>query len=142
MAEVGFFDKEGNRLEGRPIANAQADRDTIPLAFDNKWLTNFEVALNPNGNWVGMEFRTPQAVSSVRLIPRSDDNDIHPGQRYELRYMSSNGRWKSLGRKTAADNELVYDNVPINCLLWLKNHTGGKEERPFIYRGRDDIEWW
>lgn len=142
VAEVGFFDKEGNRLEGRPIANAQAARDTIPLAFDNKWLTNFEVALNPNGNWVGMEFKTPQAVSSVRLIPRSDDNDIHPGQRYELRYMSSNGRWKSLGRKTAAGNELVYDNVPINCLLWLKNHTGGKEERPFIYRGRDDIEWW
>ena len=142
IAELGFFDKDGQMLTGTPIANIEATPDTVLLPFDNDWLTNFEVGLNPNGNWVGMDFKTPKAVASVRIIPRSDDNDIHPGQKYELRYLSSRGIWKSLGRRTAVDNVLQYDNVPVNCLLWLKNHSGGKEERPFIYHGPEDIEWW
>lgn len=142
IAELGFFDKDGQLLTGEPIANREASPDTIPLAFDNKWLTNFEVNWNPNGNWVGMNFHKPQAVASVRLIPRSDDNDIHPGQKYELKYLSPRGIWKTLGRKTATDNVLEYDNVPVNCLLWLKNHTCGTEERPFIYNGYNDIVWW
>ena len=142
IAELGFFDKDGQILTGKPIANAEANPDTIPLAFDNGWLTNFEVSLNPSGNWVGMDFKTPKSVASFRIIPRSDDNDIHPGQKYELRYLSPRGIWKSLGRKTAVDNVLQYDNVPVNCLLWLKNHSGGTEERPFIYHSNGDIEWW
>lgn len=142
IAELGFFDKDGQMLSGKPIANVEASPDTIPLAFDNDWLTNFEVAQNPNGNWVGMAFNAPQAVASVRVIPRSDDNDIHPGQKYELRYLSSRGIWKSLGRKTAVGNELMYDNVPVKSLLWLKNHTCGTEERPFVCNGNNDIEWW
>ena len=142
IAELGFFDKDGQMLSGKPIANIEAGADTIPLAFDNDWLTNFEVDQNPNGNWVGMAFSAPQAVASVRVIPRSDDNDIHPGQKYELRYLSSRGIWKSLGRKTAASNELIYDNVPVSCLLWLKNHTCGTEERPFLYNEYKIIEWW
>lgn len=142
IAELAFFDKDGKTLSGTPIANPEATADTTLLPFDNDWLTNFEVGLNPNGNWVGMEFKAPQSVASVRIIPRSDDNDIHPGQKYELRYLSPRGIWKSLGRKTAVDNVLQYENVPVNCLLWLKNHTGGKEERPFIYHSPDDIVWW
>lgn len=142
IAELGFFDKDGQLLIGEPIANREASLDTIPLAFDNKWLTNFEVDWNPNGNWVGMDFHKPQAVASVRIIPRSDDNDIHPGQKYELKYLSSRGIWKTLGRKTATGNVLEYDNVPASCLLWLRNHTSGTEERPFIYNGPQDIVWW
>lgn len=141
IAELTFFDKDGNIIEGKAIANVEANPDTIPFAFDGKWLTNFETG-QPDGNWVGLDFGTAKSVSSVRIIPRSDDNDIHPGHKYELRYMNANGRWKSLGRQTADDNVLKYDNVPVNCLLWLHNLTTGKEERPFIYKGYNDIEWW
>lgn len=38
-------------------------------------------------------------------------------------------KWISLGRKLAVDNKLHYDDVPKGALLWLKNHTQGKEER-------------
>ena len=141
VAEVAFFDNNGDKLEGRGMANPEANKDTISLAFDDNWLTNFETGY-PDGNWVGLDLKIPKSVASVRIIPRSDDNDIHPGQRYELRYMSPNGRWKSLGRKTAVGNELQFDNVPVKGLLWLKNHTCGTEERPFIYDENGDIEWW
>ncbi len=142
IAELGFFDKDGQILSGKPIANIEAGPNTILLAFDNDWLTNFEVAQNPNGNWVGIAFNAPQAVVSVRVIPRSDDSDIHPGQKHELRYLSSRGIWKSLGRKTAVGNKLIYDNVPVKCLLWLKNHTCGTEKRPLFYNDYKMIEWW
>ena len=141
VAEVEYFDCDGNMLEGKPLACKAASADSIGLAQDGKWLTNFETG-QPNGNWVGQDLGTAKSVASVRVIPRSDDNDIHPGQRYELRYMGSNGMWKTLGRKTATDNMLEYDNVPINCLLWLKNHTCGQEERPFIYSRSKDLQWW
>ena len=141
VAEVEYFDRDGNILEGRPLACRAASADTIGLAQDGKWLTNFETG-QPNGNWVGQDLGTARSVQAVRVIPRSDDNDIHPGHKYELRYMNSNGRWKSLGRKTATDNVLEYDNVPVKCLLWLRNLTTGSEERAFIYNGPDDIVWW
>lgn len=141
VAEVAFFNEEGLRMDGRGIANAQAGLDAIDRAFDNNWLTNFEID-QPDGNWVGMDFGKAEKVASVRIVPRSDDNDIHPGQEYELCCLNSRGRWKSLGQKTAVDNSLQYDSVPANCLLWLINHTCGMDERPFVFTDPDNIEWW
>lgn len=141
IAEVAFFDEDGYKIDGRAIANSEANEDTINLAYDGNWLTNFETS-NPDGNWVGMDFSVCRRVSSIRIIPRSDDNDIHPGQEYELCYLDSKSRWKSLGKKIADDNSLKYDNVPCGGLLWLINHTCGFDERPFIYNINGDIEWW
>ena len=76
VAEVAFFDQNGEKLTGRGIANAEADKEAIARAFDDDWLTNFETD-QPDGNWVGMDLNTPKTVSSVRIVPRSDDNDIH-----------------------------------------------------------------
>jgi len=140
VAEVAFFDENGEKMTGRGIANAEAGEDAIERAYDGNWLTNFEIN-QENGNWVGMDFGTPKHVASVRIIPRSDDNDIHPGQEYELCYLNSRSKWKSLGSKVALDNYLEFDSVPNNCLLWLINHTCGLDERPFIYYDRDSIEW-
>ena len=47
--------------------------------------------------------------------------------------MNWNDEWCSLGRKTAGHDTLVYVEVPKNALLWLHNHTQGKEERIFTY---------
>ena len=140
VAELAFFGENGEKLEGHGIANIEAGQDAIDRAFDDNWLTNFEIN-QPDGNWVGMDFNTPRKVESVRIIPRSDDNDIHPGQEYELCYLNSKGRWRSLGKKIAEGNTLQYDSVP-NSLLWLINHSNGLDERPFIVNMDGSIEWW
>lgn len=141
VAEVAFFNEDGDKITGRGIANDKAGQDAIDRAFDNNWLTNFEID-QPDCNWVGMDFNTEVKVASVRIVPRSDDNDIHPGQDYELCYLNSRGRWKSLGRMTATDNSLQFDSVPANCLLWLINHTCGVDERPFLLDSDNNIQWW
>lgn len=140
VAEVAFFDENGEKMTGRGIANAEAGEDAIERAYDDNWLTNFEIN-QENGNWVGMDFGAPKSVAYVRIIPRSDDNDIHPGQEYELCYLNSRSKWRSLGSKVAVDNYLEFDSVPNNCLLWLINRTCGLDERPFIYYDSDSIEW-
>ena len=141
VAEVAFFDQDGEELTGRGIANPEADKETIARAFDGDWLTNFETD-QPDGNWIGLDLYTPQTVSSVRIVPRSDDNDVHPGQEYELRYLNARGRWKSLGKRIAEENYLEYDSVPGKCLLWLLNHTCGSDERPFVYDENNALQWW
>ena len=68
-----------------------------------------------------------------------DSNEICVDNEYELFYW--NMKWISLGRKFAVDNKLHYDDVPKGALLWLKNHTQGKEERIFTYKDRKQV-WW
>ena len=68
-----------------------------------------------------------------------DSNEVIPGDDYELFYW--NDEWCSLGRKTAGHDTLVYVEVPKNALLWLHNHTQGKEERIFTYENGKQI-WW
>lgn len=141
IAELAFFGQDGEPLRGRGISNAEAGKDVVDMAFDGNWLTNFETD-SPDGNWVGMDLGTPTEVSSVRIVPRSDDNDIHPGQEYELCYLDSRGRWKSFAKKTAVGNSLSFVGVPKRCFLWLINHTEGTDERPFLINEDGTVEWW
>ena len=139
IAELAFFDAVGEKLTGTPIACEASSADTILLAFDDGWLTNFETS-NPDGNWVGMDMRAPIAVNSVRVVPRSDDNDVCPGNEYEL--FAWNGKvWISLGCQEATDNTLLYNDVPNVCLLWLRNYTRGWAERPFLIINKEIIMW-
>ena len=89
-----------------------------------------------------MDMGTPQYVTQIRVVPRSDDNDIHPGQEYELRYIDSRGRWRSTGMVKATDNVLHYDSIPTGGFLWLVNHTTGLNERPFLINEDGTVEWW
>ena len=68
-----------------------------------------------------------------------DSNEVVPGDDYELFYW--NDEWCSLGRKIAVHDTLAYVEVPKNSLLWLHNHTQGKEERIFTYENGRQI-WW
>lgn len=140
ISELSFFDEDGNRLSGRGIANPEAGQDAIERAYDGNLLSNFEIN-QPNGNWIGMDMGKPVNVTQVSVSPRSDDNDICPGNEYELFCFDGN-QWNSLGYRIAHDNSLHYDNVPVNRLLWLRNYTRGNNERPFIVRENRDIEWW
>ena len=140
ISEVSFHDAQGNRIVGRGIANPEAGVDAIDRAYDGNLLSNFEIN-QPNGNWVGMDMGKSVVVSFVSVSPRSDDNDICPGNEYEL--LCFNGRdWCSLGYRLADGYSLHYEDIPLNTLLWLRNYTRGNNERPFIVTEKGVIEWW
>lgn len=142
IAELAFFQESDKLLQGTPIACSDADVEHIQNAFDGDWLTNFETE-NPDGNWIGMDFGNLDVISYVRVVPRSDDNDIHPGDEYELFQFDKSNRWSSIGgRIIAEDNALHYDSIPCNTLLWLVNFTRGLDERPFVVDGNNSITWW
>ena len=92
MAELAWFDENGEKLSRKGIANAEAGQDAIERAYDDNLLSNFEIN-QPDGNWIGMDMGKPTIVSSVMVVPRSDDNDVFPGNEYEL-----------LGKKTILAN--------------------------------------
>ena len=140
ISELSFYDADKNKLEGIGIANPEAGQDAIERAYDGNLLSNFEIN-QPNGNWVGMDMRIPLDVKYFSVSPRSDDNDVCPGNEYELSYFDGND-WCSLDVQTANSNSLHYDDIPLNTLLWLSNYTRGQNERPFIIVDNGEIEWW
>lgn len=142
IAELGFFQTIENKdsiVSGKIISSIGSDNDQVKKAFDSDWLSNFETD-SLNGNWVGMDFGRPIQVDKVRIVPRNDDNYIHPGEEYELKYWNTTG-WVSMGKRVANDNFLVYDNIPTGVLLWLDNLTSGCDERIFRYNNGKP-EWW
>ena len=140
ISELSFYDMEGNRLNHKGIANPEAGQDAIDRAYDGNLLSNFEIN-QPNGNWVGMDMGKPIDVKYASVSPRSDDNDVCPGNDYELLFFDGNA-WRSLGYRKADGNSLHYDNIPLNTLLWMRNYTRGNNERPFVLHENDEIEWW
>lgn len=140
ISELSFHDENGNKLEGRGIANSEAGLDAIDRAYDGNLLSNFEIN-QPNGNWVGMDMGRRTNVRYASVSPRSDDNDICPGNEYEL-FCFDGQKWSSLGYQQADGNVLHYDNIPLNTLLWLRNYTRGNNERPFIIDENGEIIWW
>ncbi len=140
ISELSFYDGKGNKLTGRGIANAEAGQDAIDRAYDGNLLSNFEIN-QANGNWVGMDFEKPTTVQFFSVSPRSDDNDICPGNEYELFYFDGS-EWNSLGHRVSETNSLHYDDIPLYTLLWLRNYTRGNNERPFIIDEAGEIEWW
>lgn len=140
ISELSFYDMEGNRLNHKGIANPEAGQDAIDRAYDGNLLSNFEIN-QPNGNWVGMDMGKPIDVKYASVSPRSDDNDVCPGNEYELLFFDGNA-WRSLGYRKADGNSLHYDNIPLNTLLWMRNYTRGNNERPFVLHENDEIEWW
>lgn len=139
IAELQVYDKYGNILHSKPISSELlSDNPDIEKINDNAPLTFFEVPASLN-LWVGLDLGQPVKTSSIGFCPRNDDNEISPGDTYELLYWD--GTWKSLGNKQADDYSISYGNVPKNALLWLRNRTKGREERPFTYDNQTQI-WW
>jgi hypothetical protein len=140
IAEVQFYEAGSDEIiEGKVIGIEGFPGMERENAFDNDWLTSYDATIE-HGAWVGLDIGRRVTIDRVRLIPRSDDNEIHHGDEYELKYWSD-GRWNSLGVKVATERVLIYDSVPRGSLLWLSDLTRGREERIFINRnGRQ--EWW
>lgn len=144
IAELEFYKNDTLYNKKGTIIGTTGSFDNIPdrtreYAFDNTPLTFFDAPVQ-NGAWVGMDFKTKVTIDEIGYIPRSDDNNVSPGDTYELFYYGKTG-WVSLGRKVATDYSVTYDSVPGNALLWLRDLTKGQEERVFTYE-RDKQVWW
>lgn len=138
ISELSFFDTEGDRIEGMPFTPNYVEATDVEAIYDGKPLTYFEVS-GIADFWIGIEFNKPSKIGSIGFCPRTDDNDISPGDEYELLFWDN--EWKSLGRKTAKNFTLTFDDVPNGMLLWLRDLSKGKEERPFTCENGEQI-WW
>lgn len=142
MAEVKFY-SGGKRLYGNVIGtngsqNNHPERTKYAL-FDDDPLTFYD-ALEADGAWAGLQFDQAYPIEAIRYIFRNDDNNIRPGDSYELLYYS-NGAWLLAGKQIADTTRLYYGAVPSNTIYWLRNYTRGKMERPFTYEDGKQI-WW
>ena len=139
IAELELYptDGSGQKLTGKPIGTdmpwGNVSERGIASVFDGDPYTSFDY-MYPSGGWVGLDFGRNVSIGSVVYAPRNRDNFIREGDTYELFYWDTDGAgWSSLGSHTARSDSLVYDNVPTDALLYLRNHTRGKDERIFMY---------
>ena len=92
-------------------------------------------------SWGGLELAQPVVIDRIRYLIRNDDNGIRRGHEYELFYMKE-GAWVSLGKQTAKeDDRLLYDNLPLGALFWLRDYTRGVEERIFEIDKDKQVIW-
>ncbi len=138
IAELEFYpaDGSGQKLSGKPIGTdkpwGNVTERGIASVFDGDPYTSFDY-MYPSGGWVGLDFGRNVSIGSVVYAPRNRDNFIREGDTYELFYWDTDSAgWGSLGSHTATSDSLVYDNVPTDALLYLRNHTRGKDERIFM----------
>ena len=142
IAELEFWGLNENGeeipLQGKPFGNPGLFGNTSQEMIDGDRVSFFYGAHDDVG-YVGLDFGKPYQITRIKYHPRSDDNNIVPGELYELYYWSING-WISLGKQIGRDDKtLRYSNIPKNLLLRLHNHTRGKENRIFIYENNKQI---
>ncbi len=146
---IRFVYPEGAKLKIEKFtvygSSGTLDGAVIGRDFDYKPVTyatnhNIRYVSPPKGElWTGYDFGEAVEIAGFSYEFKNDDNFIVPGEEYELFWWD--GAWLSLGRKTADRRWLDYDNVPEGALLLLRDHTKGKEERPFIYRDGKQVFW-
>lgn len=139
IAELQFYDDSDQLVTGKVIGTPGLVNEEPEHAFDGDWFTHYHSPDASGGSWVGLDLQTPKSIKYARCIARSDDNEIRYGDTYELVYWL-NGEWESLGVQTAKERFLVFDDVPGNALLLLKNISRGKDERIFIYEN-EKVKW-
>lgn len=125
LSRLEFLNQNGEKLKGTVIKSNNYVFPWGDGAFDNNPL-NFSGGDNFT---LGLDLDKQQKISSIKFQARNDGNHIDINDVYELFYWDS--KWKTLGSKTARDTLLTFDNVPENALLWLQNHSKGKEENVF-----------
>lgn len=138
MAEIEMYDIQGvqptiKRMFGKAEGN-------IIKLFDNDVLSYYNAYTNKDV-WAAVEFDTPVALSSIRFLPRNDDNFIREGERYQIYYWDGND-WSLIQDMQGNREGVIHvDNVPRNALLLLHNATKGIEERIFTYENGEQV-WW
>ncbi|MEY8685753.1 transglutaminase domain-containing protein [Bacteroides sp. AN502(2024)] len=139
IAEFSLFCPDGTSLSFSPISCEAIQKDSNrKMIFDQDPLTYYQV----DGGidmWIGGDLGKAVKIGLIGFAPRNDDNSIVPTDTYELFYWD--GQWNSLGKKTSTENQIIFNNVPKDALLWLRDLTKGREERPFTFENGQQI-WW
>lgn len=142
IAELEFMSGKKKLLEGMILTNEEypaSEGNGEANAFDGDGLTYYETQSDSCG-WVGMDFGRKVRVDYFRYLPRNDDNNVSPGNDYEL-MVWENGEWRRVAAQRAVNDSLVFKNVPAKGLFLLKNRTRGREERIFTYE-KGKQKWW
>lgn len=139
IGEMGGMDMHNGVIHGKVMADIALQGDAeLKNIQDGDVLSYYDIE-GLNDLWVGIDFGQSVAISKLFFCPRTDDNDVSPGDEYEL--LCWDKGWLSLGTQVAEEYSIVFKDVPRNALLWLRNLTKGREERPFTYENGKQI-WW
>lgn len=145
MAEIEFYAKDSSKLEGKVIGTEGSFQDLLKYdkntAFDGDPITCYwsKSCGNP---WIGLELEKSEVIEKIRYLCYNDDNEIREGDLYELFYFDVNKGFISLGKQYGnREQALLFKNIPNNAILWLRDHTRGKEERIFTYENNKQV-WW
>ena len=133
VAEVAFYEKgTGRELSYHVLDLPEAlYGNAVEKMTDGDVLTTYQA--KEEGNQVlTFDLGGCLRLGSMLYVPHNDGNYIEQGDEYELFYHNGTSGWQSLGRRIATADSLVYDRVPGNAVLWLRDLTKGKEEQQFI----------
>lgn len=139
LAELHFqFHGARAEINGEYFASSSIENNKLKNIYDKNIRTNLD--LEPD-SWIGI--KAPQNekrfLSQVSILPRNNWNVIELNHTYELFYFDK--EWTSIEKKIAEDFELVFNNVPANAVMLLKDLTDGKQERIFTYENYYQLFW-
>lgn len=141
IAELTFYTKDDTtalqgKCMGTPGCFQKDGSHEYPNVFDGKTWTCFDYS-EPTGGWAGLDLGKETQIDKIMYTPSNRDNYVRPGDTYELFYCDR--EWKSAGIVRTTTDSLIYDNIPRNALLLLRNYTRGVEERIFVYENGSQI---
>ena len=136
VAEVSFYEEDSDTccLKGGVMGTPNGKHGDWEHDYVNVYDGNPSTSFNydeSDGGWSGLDLGRPRHISKIVYTARNRENYIYLGEIYELFY-ASGGQWHSMGKQIPTSDSLVY-TVPKGALLYLKNHSGGVEERIFDY---------
>ena len=143
IAEAAFFKTkdDSSALKGKIIGAKEGKNGTHSYynVFDDNTETSYD---HPHeyGGWAGLDLGTKQSIEKICYTPRNRDNFVRPGDIYEL-FICKYGVWYPMGKQTATSDSLLYENIPKNTLLLLKNYSRGNAERLFEYKNKKQFFW-
>jgi len=148
ISELGFYglDKNGKevKLSGAPIGNPGEYPHLIGKLFDSIQYNVFKPDMKKKERYAGIDLGkgNEAVVTKIKFMPLTDDNAVNDRDTYELFYWEEN-RWSSVGVNKAGSGVkyVTFENVPGNALLLLKNTSGGKQQRIFVYKEGRQIFW-
>ncbi|WP_143774076.1 transglutaminase-like domain-containing protein [Niastella vici] len=129
----------------KKVSFATLGRDVVylPMIYRNNeyWPAADPLILHRNGTVRTLHANLQQCreIIIVKKYPEDQSNNIIPGYNYELYYW--NKEWISLGKQMATKDYLVFDHVPENALLFIRNLDAGFQERIFTFENKQQI-WW
>ena len=143
MAELSFYtasapdEKIEMKVYSASDIHLDKDRAKVAKMIDGEHLTYYTSAMK--GANVIFDLGRPQSIKKMVYTPHTDGNFIYQGDEYELYYQNGAHGWVSLGRKTAVEAQLVYQNVPVNALLWLTNLSRVRDEQVFYIEDGEQV---